>query len=343
MDYAFLDAVTNTSDESDEETSENKKLFFMASALGHINRLKEYLDDGIDIETKDYVFGETIFIRACRHDHIDILEFAHCRDANVNAASNSGETALHVATKNSSYLCVKYLLSIPQVEKDYQDKLGQTPLMVAAFKSSVQCVDMLLSADCDANLQDCHGRTALHRALDPYDNFLGKHNACLCVELLTETDCDINHADLNGDTPLHMAIKKYNWKAVKWLISENCDIDKHMRSDKDLAIFSQTKLPAVPTSPFLLALNFLNVRFIKYLILCGCSYYEYARFINYCEKNAVIYEFLENAFSGPRSLKENCRKVIRKSLGRPIYDKIHSLHIPEILRDFLLLKDLNID
>ncbi|ESO90003.1 hypothetical protein LOTGIDRAFT_77052, partial [Lottia gigantea] len=135
----------------------------------------------------------------------DVLEMLHCRGANVNATANSGETGLHIAVKNSSIDSVEYLLCIPWIDINYPDKLGQTPLIIAAFKGRVKCVELLLSSNCDITAQDSQGQSALHRALEPYDNTLGKNNAYLCVQLLTNANCDINLCDNIGYTPLHIA------------------------------------------------------------------------------------------------------------------------------------------
>ena len=42
--------------------------------------------------------------------------------------------------------------------------MGRTPLIIAALKSNLQICKSLIEYNCDLNLQDMYGNTALHYA-----------------------------------------------------------------------------------------------------------------------------------------------------------------------------------
>lgn len=60
------------------------------------------------------------------------MKFFISTGVDVNKGSNTGETALHMATVNRHIDVVRYLLNLPQIDKDRVDKQGRTAQFVAA-------------------------------------------------------------------------------------------------------------------------------------------------------------------------------------------------------------------
>ena len=135
-----------------------------------------------------------------------------------NQKDEFGETPLHQATKNSSYLGICRLIVSNIKDKDPKNYLGITPLHQAAMFGNFDARQLLIENVDDKNPQDISGWTPLHLAAEN-----GHYKVCQLilkniipaksVDTLGRTKSwsklDIsrvkNPADKSGRTPLHMA------------------------------------------------------------------------------------------------------------------------------------------
>jgi ankyrin repeat protein len=67
---------------------------FSYARHNRLPKLRRLLDDGMDVETKDYA-GNTILIVACQNGLRNVLKAALRRGANINIQNDKGNTALH--------------------------------------------------------------------------------------------------------------------------------------------------------------------------------------------------------------------------------------------------------
>ena len=154
----------------------------------------------------------------------DVTSIKRC---NPYIANKSGDTILHVAaTAGNTELC-KLVLDKHKSDQfkasQFQfcspcipNNSGITPLHVAAEMDDVHLSELLLShPECDVNLQDRDGKTALHTAMAN----LSPTSSCLLIQtFLSHKLFNPNIQDCNGNTPLHLAVIKGNYTAFKHIL-----------------------------------------------------------------------------------------------------------------------------
>lgn len=316
------------------ETNDDLNLqMLVAAQQDNLNRLNEILDMGIDINSQDLMFSETAIVAACRYGCIDIVKFLVSKGANANIQTKNGGTALHVAVINSKIPCLEFLLTCPNVEKDVPDDLGMTPIMLAAHRGRHQEMAVLIKYGCQLDTTNSKGKAAIHFTQLPYQGHVGHHDGFQCLKHLTDAGVDINTTDREGMTPLHYAIKGGNFSAVKWLVSENCDLD---RIANQVTLQSSVMDLPLPVTPLSFAVYYFNSRVVKLLLAVGLDKQRYSNIISYSESHPEIQSLLSEMFQIPESLKKIARRTIRKAIGRQIKNKVDFLMLPEMMKEFIL-------
>ncbi|KAF1995859.1 putative proteasome regulatory particle subunit [Amniculicola lignicola CBS 123094] len=109
--------------------------------------------------------GWTPLMMACsRKDADPIVSLLLAKDADVNAKTLSGQTALHF-TASKANLDVARTLVKHKASARVKDKRGQLALHRAAAVGSVPMMKILLEAKSPLNATDVDGMTALHHAV----------------------------------------------------------------------------------------------------------------------------------------------------------------------------------
>ncbi len=95
-----------------------------------IEKVKEFMDKGVDVEAKDRFFGATPLMQAAFEGRIEIALLLIQKGADVNA----------------------------------KNKLGATPLMYAVSAGQIETARMLIEKGADVNARDNGDETALSKA-----------------------------------------------------------------------------------------------------------------------------------------------------------------------------------
>ncbi len=195
---------------------------YQAAERGDVNRVRHYLEQGIDINARDG--GGKTQLHWARSPQMAELLIA--KGADVNAKDNYGWTPLHMAVgKNNKDLVetlvakgadvnAKSKLYIPPSHPlDIGRKMRVTSLvfdtMLAFTKSGItplhmarspQMARLLIAKGADVNTKNNWGKTPLHRAAQ-----IGSKEM---VELLIANGANIVTRDKEGKTPLHLAESK---------------------------------------------------------------------------------------------------------------------------------------
>eukprot|EP00164_Ancoracysta_twista_P003145 GFYU01004195.1.p1 GENE.GFYU01004195.1~~GFYU01004195.1.p1 ORF type:complete len:404 (-),score=112.00 GFYU01004195.1:66-1277(-) len=163
--------------------------------------------------------------------------------ADINAVSDSGNTAIHLAVANAHLTCLKLLLARKDLNVNVRDKLGETALLRAIRSNTELMAAALLDAGADTNIgnrervtplewasynrktdlcrlllkhgakvdkTDKQNKTALHWAAEHGDEDT-------CVALL-EANASLEMHDSQGDTPLLAAAKRNHLQIVRLLL-----------------------------------------------------------------------------------------------------------------------------
>jgi ankyrin repeat protein len=208
-----------TSESSNDK--ERKRIFFGYAAFENIYFLRQCINDGIDVETKNDG-GETALLVAVRRNNLDKVQYLikEC-NANVEATNKIGYTALHVNCtiteswyRNKSLEMLQYLTKECKVNVEALTKKGRTALHLASNSNSLEKV-LYLIKECNVNIEakDNDGRTALHIS--------ARYNNLSNIQCLTRK-CNVNvEAQCKeGWTALHYASKYGHLNIVKYLVDE---------------------------------------------------------------------------------------------------------------------------
>lgn len=125
---------------------------------------------------------------------------------NINVQDRKGNTLLHDAADDGSWIAVEELLQ-KGADPNIQNSSGNTPLHKAL---DTDVIILLLRAKTDLNIKNRFGNTPLHEAA-----IEGSENKML---LLLAANANPNIRNTIGNTPLHWASFYGNFKIVKELI-----------------------------------------------------------------------------------------------------------------------------
>jgi len=197
------------------QLTEDEEELFEAVKQGNIDKAKELLDKGINVNVRgDYSW--TPLHLAARNKHVDLTKFLLEYGADINARSMSGRTPLYYAVWNRYTDIVKLLLD-HGADINVQSMSGRTPLYYAVWNRYTDIVKLLLDHGADINVQSMSGRTPLYYAVwNRYTDI---------VKLLLNHGANVNVATSVGWTPLHVAVYCGCTNIVKLLLNHGADVN----------------------------------------------------------------------------------------------------------------------
>ena len=171
-------------------------LLTLSVVCGNLDCVKVLLDYKADIEGQgDNSDDEdpccSPLFAAVAHENLDVLQLLVDKGADVNS-------------------CTNYDLT--------------TPLMMAARNGDVNIATFLVEHGGNVNLKDKRGETALHQAINKYEQ------ACDVLRYLIKNGADVNARTNNNCTPLMIASKLDLVDVVSFLIEQGANTDL---ADKD--------------------------------------------------------------------------------------------------------------
>jgi ankyrin repeat protein len=160
---------------------------------------------------------------------IQAVEDLLAKGADVNAKSERGVSALHVAA-GKGHKDIAELLITRGADVDEKAKSdawrhgGWTPLYFAIWHHHSDVAELLLAKGADVNVKDERNLMPLHLALwsGPTD----------LAELLVARDADVNARGTWGFAPLHIAARKGHKAVAELLISKGVDVNAKTRDGK---------------------------------------------------------------------------------------------------------------
>lgn len=156
-----------------------------------------------------------------------LLSRVKSRRNKVQVRDNHNWTCLHHAVKNGSVECIKFLLTIPELDTTVETFEGETALHIACSipNISLEIISVLLEANVDlinfvnneeVDLLQC---AIVQKRLD-------------IVKLLVGKGAPVNKQDLDGDTALHIAANESQLDIIRYLLYAT-DCDPTIRNEKE--------------------------------------------------------------------------------------------------------------
>ncbi|RDH31146.1 ankyrin repeat-containing domain protein [Aspergillus welwitschiae] len=202
----------------------------LAAFFGSENALRELLEAGYALNSLDAT-NRSPLSWAAENGHEEATRFLIKQGLVIDHKDRWGLTPLALAANKGNSGVMSLLLS-NGASPDLRGNAGRTPLMLgcqkghdyvmdgdtmlrAAFDSQKKVVELLLEANCDPNLKDERGWTALHYA--------ARNNHCEVIKLLLAKGADRLSTDNAGRTALFNAARYENGFVVDLLLKQGFD------------------------------------------------------------------------------------------------------------------------
>ncbi len=224
-------------EQTDSQPIEPKDIFESAKS-GDLQSLKEFLEQGIDIDGRDDK-GATALIEASYSGHLNVVHFLITQGASINVTTNNGWSALLAAQNRDIFrLLIKHNADTSAIAKN-----GFDVLMAAAHVGDLSALADFVKRGKDAKRKDSLGWSTLNYAI--------KAQHFDVVQYLVETGSNVNSRTNDGWTPLMSASEGENLSIVKYLVEHGSQINALNQNG---------------WSPLMIASHYGNIDIVNYLI-----------------------------------------------------------------------------
>lgn len=147
--------------------------FFKSHQPWDTRRLEELINNGRNVNSVISTDGSRALHVAAKRGDLNIVQTLLNNGANVDVKDYFQKTPIHIAAGFGNYEIIELLLSRTAMMTpiaaskiiDEKDFYGCTALHYAARYAHLQALDVLLDNGADINLQDNRGRNSLHHAV----------------------------------------------------------------------------------------------------------------------------------------------------------------------------------
>jgi ankyrin repeat protein len=210
-----------------------------AARQGGVATVRALLEAGADPSAKEKNGGQTALMWAISENHSAVTAELVKHNADVNARSRTGFTALMFAAR-SDLESTRILLDAGAKPNESIPDWGGTALIIASTMGQTDIVEALVNKGADPNQRDKNSFTALHSAVrdsDYGEDMAQRAHAVATVKVLLAHGADVNarlnqekptvkgldELELQGATPLALAAEVNNLDAIKALVAGGAD------------------------------------------------------------------------------------------------------------------------
>jgi ankyrin repeat protein len=211
----------------------------VAAMMGDVDRVKAFLEDGTDVNTKGKD-GQTPLHVAASNKKKDVAELLISRGADVNAKDDRTCMPLFYAVISNDANMVELLVS-KRADVHYSPEKGYPPLHFAVWFENKDLVEILVDHGARFDVEDPDGWTAFRYAVsqgnrDIVDLFIAEGAdvsslplaACegnlARVKEVVEQGADVNAQDKFGWTPFYWAASLGRTQVAKFLMDKGADV-----------------------------------------------------------------------------------------------------------------------
>ncbi|XP_034713612.1 ankyrin-2-like isoform X2 [Etheostoma cragini] len=208
--------AVDSGSEVDDSLSDSNTSFLRAARAGNIDKVLDFLKNGVDISTCNQN-GLNALHLAAKEGHTDLVEELLERGAPVDSSTKKGNTALHIASLAGQNEVVRLLVK-RGADVNSQSQNGFTPLYMAAQENHLEVVRYMLENDGNQSIATEDGFTPLAIALQQ------GHNAVVSLLLEHDTKGKVRLP------ALHIAARKDDTKSAALLLQNdhNADVQSKM-------------------------------------------------------------------------------------------------------------------
>ena len=134
--------------------------FFSVISKGNVDKVKEYLDNGLDIECRNSE-GDTPLIWASIYGQSEVVDLLLKHGANPDVESNLYCIIPLIKASARGYKEIVDLLLKHGANPNIKDKYGETSIYMASRYGYKDIVDLLLKYGANPNVKDEDGETPL--------------------------------------------------------------------------------------------------------------------------------------------------------------------------------------
>ncbi|XP_064626306.1 ankyrin repeat domain-containing protein 50-like isoform X1 [Lineus longissimus] len=296
---------------------------------GHVHLVQSLMSAHVNTASQDQ-YGDTALMLAALNGHFDVLKVLIETKCDVKVKNYDADTALHYAAKKGFLNCCELLVDAG-AEVDTENQWDYTPLILAITENREDIVELLLEMGADVN-QACtpkRGRSSLHHAV--------QRGNLQIVRLLLQYSCDVDIRDSSGNTPLISAVIQNHVEIVRLLLKANCDVK----------VIGRGVIQGQWVTCTLLDIAFEKGNYVlaQMLFLAGCDkVYLHPTVLDSLQdkvRNPALLKTLINRICCPDSLSEQCRYVIRESLGNCANKTAADLPLPKSVIKYIQLCDVD--
>ncbi len=134
----------------------------MAICLGTATELQKVIEEGGDLDSRDY-FDRTAWLLSATVGDIQKAELILAQGADLEERGRMGDTALAICVGQGHVQFANWLIEAG-ADVNTADDSGNTPLMIAAQTGQAECVELLLEAGADPGSKNTFNEVALSMA-----------------------------------------------------------------------------------------------------------------------------------------------------------------------------------
>jgi ankyrin repeat protein len=192
--------------------------------FGIICRAKRLLEQGVDIDTHANRLGVTPLLCAAYRGNEEMIELLLDHGANINAQTESGDTALHLAAIKGRRKTIKVLLA-RGIDTRIVNKAGASALQrTVGTLYDEATIPLLIRGKSDVNARNTMtGDTSLHLAV--------AFRRPRILLFLLDKNANINAFNDDRLTPLQLAAQLNNCEALILLLERGANVDARAQGD----------------------------------------------------------------------------------------------------------------
>ncbi|XP_066220101.1 ankyrin repeat and SOCS box protein 16 [Saccopteryx leptura] len=331
----------------------------IAAARGYTDCARHLIQQGAELDAR--VGGRAALHEACAHAQSDCVRLLLTFGAKANVLSEEGTTPLHLCTAPESLQCAKLLLEVGATVNVAARDSEMTPLHVAAAGGLAEHVALYLAYGADVGLRTSQGETALNTACAGAEGLGSGRMHQAVAHLLLEAGADAGAAGRKRHTPLHNACANGCGALAELLLRHGAcaavpnaaghtPMDCALQAVQDTPNWEPEVLLAAlldygaqPVHPEMLkhCANFpraLEVLLNAYPCVPSCDTWMEAVRPELRQEHEAFYSSALGMVNQPRRLQHLARLAVRAQLGNRCRQAAACLPLPQLLRDYLLLR-----